>query len=169
MSESGWDVVIGEIVATFGLKGEVKVLAKTDFPEHFKTLEEVCIGRTEADRRVLKIENVRFHKGVVLLKFAGMDHISDVEMLRGMTVFVREMEKAPLGEGEYYIDDIIGLDVVTTEGKDLGRITEVLRSPANDVYVTDRAMIPAVKEFVVSIDLDEKKMVVKPVEGLERE
>jgi 16S rRNA processing protein RimM len=166
MNTNDWTVVIGEIVSPFGLRGEVKVLPQTDFPERFEEIEEALVGKGAGGRQ-MKIEKVRFHKGLVLVKFAGVDDISTAELLRGMQVRIKESEQPPLEENEYYIHDIIGLDVVTTEGKDLGKVTEVLQSPANDVYITDRAMIPAVKEFVVSIDLDQKKMVVKAVEGLE--
>ena len=168
MNTNDWNVVIGEIVSPFGLKGEVKVVAQTDFPERFEEIEEAFVGTPGPGGRLMKIENVRFHKGVVLVKFAGVDDISTAELLRGMQMRIGESEQAPLKEGEYFVHDIIGMDVVTDEGKDLGKVNEVLRSPANDVYITDRAMIPAVKEFVVSIDLDQKKMVVKAVEGLER-
>jgi 16S rRNA processing protein RimM len=167
MNTNDWTVVIGDIVSPFGLRGEVKVVLQTDFPERFEEIEEAFVGKG-AGGRLMKIEKVRFHKGLVLVKFAGVDDISTAELLRGMQVRIGESEQPPLEEGEYYIHDIIGLDVVTTEGKDLGKVNEVLQSPANDVYITDRAMIPAVKEFVVSIDLDQKKMVVKAVEGLER-
>jgi len=169
MGEDDWDVVIGEIVSPFGRRGEVKVRPETDSPERFDELEEVCVGRGKAGGRVFEIEAVRHHKRAVLIKFAGIDDISAAETLRGSEVRIRESEVAPLEEDEYYVHDIIGLDVVTTEGESLGKVREIVRSPANDVYVTERAMIPAVKEFVVSIDLREKKMVVRPIEGMVRE
>jgi len=169
MNTNDWTVVIGEVCAPFGLKGEVKVVLQTDDPDRFKGLKKVLVGKPGSSGRLMEIEKVRSHKGMMLVKFAGVDDLTKAELLRGMQVRIRESDRAPLGENEYYIDDIIGLDVVTTEGKDLGKITEVLQSPANDVYITDRAMIPAVKEFVVSIDLDRKQMVVKPVAGLEQE
>lgn len=169
MDTNGWDVVIGEIVATFGLRGEVKVLPQTDYPERFEQLKEVYVSPDKGRGRIMEIASVRFHKGVVLVRFAGIDDISTAETLRGMKVRVQEEEEKPLGKGEYYVHDIIGMDVVTTEGKDLGKVTEILRSPANDVYVTDRAMIPAVKEIVASIDLDQRKITVIPIEGLEQE
>lgn len=163
------DVVIGEIVATFGRRGEVKVLPHTDFHERFERLKDVYTNKGETGGRVLRIENVRYHKGAVLIKFAGIDDISAAEALRGAKIYIRESELMPLAEDEYYVHDILGLDVVTTEGERLGKVRQILRSPANDVYVTDRAMIPAVKEFVVSIDLCAKKMIVRPVEGLVQE
>ena len=129
--------------------------------ERFANLEEV-----EIDGRVLGVEGVRFHKGTALIKFRGIDDISAAEALRGKRILISESELMPLEEDEYYVHDIVGLDVVTTEGESLGRIKQILRSPANDVYVTDRAMVPAVKEFIVSVDIPGKKIIVRPVEGL---
>ena len=158
------DIVIGEIVSPFGRKGEVKVVTLTDFPERFLELETMRI-----DERVLKVEGVRFHKGMALIKFKGIDDISAAEDLRGMKILIGESELTPLEEDEYYVHDIIGLEAVTTEGESLGKVREVLRSPAHDVYVTDRAMIPAVKEFILNIDIPGGKLIVRPVEGLVQE
>lgn len=169
MGETERDVVIGEIVAPFGLKGEVKVLPCTDFPERFEQLEEVFVAGDKVAGRMLAIEGIRPHKGGFLIKFAGIDDMSAAETLRGGELRISEAEMAPLDEDEYHVHDIIGLEVVTTDGEHLGKVREILRSPAHDVYVTDRAMIPAVKEFVLSIDLDAGKMVVRSVEGLIQE
>ncbi|HET6456041.1 MAG TPA: ribosome maturation factor RimM [Armatimonadota bacterium] len=158
------DIVIGEIVAPFGRKGEVKVVPLTDFPERFLELDRMRVDGLELD-----VEGVRFHKGTALVKFRGFDDISAAEELRGKKILISETELTPLEEDEYYVHDIIGVEVMTTEGESLGRIREVLRSPAHDVYVTDRAMIPAVKEFVVSIDVPGGRIVVRPVEGLVQE
>jgi len=172
MGETDYNVIIGEVASPFGLRGEVKVRPVTDFPEHFGGLKEVYVGKGSPPRRsgrILKIESARPHKGAVIVKFAGIDDVSAAEALRGMELRISESELMPLEEDEYYIHDIIGLDVETTEGEHLGRVKEILRTPAHDVYITDRAMIPAVKEFIASIDLDRKKMVIRPVEGLIQE
>lgn len=162
------DIVIGKIVASFGRKGEAKVVPFTDFPERFKELGEVYVG-SEAAGRMRPIEGVRLHKGSVLIKFEGVDDIGAAEALRGAEIRIRESDLMPLEEGTYYIHDLIGVDVLTTEGENLGKIQEVLTGPAQDVYVTERAMIPAVKEFVVSVDLQKRQIVVKPIEGLVQE
>ncbi|MCL6628521.1 MAG: ribosome maturation factor RimM [Armatimonadetes bacterium] len=163
---SDYNILIGKIVSTIGLKGEVKVWPYTDWPEHFEDIETVCVGLGKDDCVVHEIQKVRYHKSTVILKLSGIDSIEAAEKLRGMQIFIPEAELMPLGENQYYIHDVIGMDVVTTEGDWLGKISEVLRSPAHDIYVTDRAMIPAVKEFVVSVDLEKKRMLVKPIEGL---
>ena len=169
MDEPKRDVVIGEIVAPFGIKGELKVVPHTDFPERFELLEEVFVAGGRSPDRLMPVQGVRYHKGLVLLKLAGIDDVDGAETLRGAKVVISDSELAPLEEDEYYVHDIIGLEAVTTEGESLGKITEVIRSPANDVYVTERAMIPAVREFVESIDLDAGRVTVRPIPGLIQE
>lgn len=158
MTEKDWNVLIGEIVASFGLKGEVKVVPHTDFPDHFQVLERVCVGEEGAMRR---IERARPHKRLVVIKFAGIDDIDAAEALRGSKIFIRESDLVPLEDGEYYIHDIIGLRVFSTEGEYLGEVKEVLKAPGNDVYVTEQLMIPAAREFILEIDLSDRKMLVR--------
>jgi 16S rRNA processing protein RimM len=169
MGEDRWRVTIGEIVSPFGRKGEVKVRPLTDFPERFQELDEVCVAHDRDESRVLRIERAWLHKGSVIVKLAGFEDISAAETLRGARILIPESEVMPLPEDEYYVHQIIGLDVFTTEGEYLGKVTQVLRTPAHDVYVTDRAMIPAVKEFVRDISLAEKKIVVRRIEGMVQE
>lgn len=165
MSQVEREIVIGEITSPFGRKGEVKVLLLTDYPERFEKLEQVYVKLGQGGR-VLHVEKVWYHKKGLIIKFVGIDDISSADALRGGTISIREADLMPLDEDEFYIHDIIGLEVVTTEGESLGRVKEVLRSPANDTYVTDRAMIPAVKEFVEKVDLKAGKITVKRVYGL---
>ena len=166
MTENEYDILIGEVVSTFGHKGEVKVYPHTDFPERLSSRTEVFMRLDGVEPHMLKIRKSRINKNVVIIQFDGYKDMTDAESLRGAKLYTSKTAQVPLPEGEFYIDDIIGIRVFTSEGDDLGVVNEVLRSPANDVYVTDRAMIPAVKEFVVCLDIKEKKMVVKPVEGL---
>lgn len=166
MSQDEFNIPIGEITATFGRKGEVKVKPDTDFPERFEELEEVFVSGGNIAGRLIEVEDSWYQKGSVILKFPGVDNISAAEEYRGAKIYIRESDLMPTEEDEYYIHDIIGLEVVTDKGENLGKVKEVLRSAANDVYVTDRAMIPAVKEFIESIDLAEGKIIVKHDEGL---
>ncbi|MHB0912580.1 MAG: ribosome maturation factor RimM [Armatimonadota bacterium] len=158
------DVLIGRVGPTFGRRGEVKVLPYTDHPEQF-TVGEVCLS-DESGRRPIVIERVWWHKDRMIVKFQGVDDMSAAEELRGKDIYIPESKLVPLAENEYYVEDLIGMEVVTTEGESLGKIKEVLSSPANDVYVTDRAMVPAVKEIVERVDVPEKRVIVRPVEGL---
>jgi 16S rRNA processing protein RimM len=169
MGEAKCDVIIGEISTTFGLKGEVKVRPLTNYLEQFEALTEVCAAHGETDRRMLEIEAIRQNNGTVIIKFVGIDSIDDAEALRGAELRIPESELIELPDGEYYIDDIVGLEMVTTDGRILGRITDVLQAAGNDVYVTDQVMIPAVKEFIADIDLDRGKVIVRPIEGLVQE
>ena len=156
-----WNVLIGERVAPFGMRGDVKVVPYTDFPDHFQSLDEVCVGDGGADSGMRRIEKARPHKRILVVKFVGINSIDAAETLRGAKIFIRESDLLPLEEGEYYIHDIVGLRVFSTEGEDFGEVKEVLRAPGNDVYVTKQVMIPAAREFVLNIDLCEKKMLVK--------
>lgn len=160
------DVVIGIIAAPHGIKGEVKVKMETDFPERFEEMEEVRVRAKSGEERVLQVESVRFHQGVPLIKFKGCRDRNCAEEFRGAELVISPDELAELESDEFYIHDILGLDVYTTGGEYLGKITDVLQGPANDVYVTPRAMIPAVKQFVKEIDLAAGRMVIEPIEGM---
>jgi 16S rRNA processing protein RimM len=169
MTEDTSYFVIGKIVSSFGIKGEVKVLPLTDEPEYFDDPKEFRVtDKATGSSRTMQVQNSRLHKGSFLVKFSGVDDIDTAETLRDAEVSIPESDLRPLGENEYLVADIIGLHAWTTEGEDLGIITEIIRSPANDVYATDRAMIPAVREFVEKIDLQDKKMIVRHMEGLLR-
>ena len=106
-------------------------------------------------------------KGVWIARFKEVTDRTGAEALHGCSVLIRESERAPLPEGEYYVDQLVGLDVVTDAGRPLGRLADVLSTPANDVYATDAgALIPAAGDFVVRVDLEERRIVVRDVPGL---
>jgi 16S rRNA processing protein RimM len=161
-----WDVVIGMVTSPFGRLGELKVMPLSDFPERFDTLKKICLRSGETDEQIFKVEQVRHHKGVVLLKLEGIDSISDAEQFRNYDVTVPESERIDLPKGNYFIDDIIGMEVVGTNGQSFGKIQDILRSNANDVYVTECAMIPAVHDIVKKVDVENHRMTVEPIEGL---
>ena len=160
------EVVIGTVVAPFGIKGEVKVRIETDFPERFESLTEVWVKPRTGQGRMRRVEHTRFHQDGALVKFEGCSDRSCAEELRGAQLRIDRAQLRVLEPGQFYVHDIVGLDVYTTDGEYLGQITEVLKGVANDVYVTPRAMIPAIKQVVREIDLAARKMVVEPVEGL---
>lgn len=164
-------VVIGEITATHGNKGEVKVFPLTDFPERFRLLKEVFLVH-KGESRILQVAGARFHKKFVLLKFREINNPTEAEDLKGAFLAVRKEEAFPLPEGSYYIFQLIGLPVFTLEGEYLGELKEVQRTGSNDVYVVvhpqtqAEVLIPALKEVVSSVDLAAKKILVKPLPGL---
>jgi 16S rRNA processing protein RimM len=160
------DVTIGKVVAPFGIKGEVKVTIETDFPERFEDLDEVWLEPETGCGWVATVDSVRFHQTGALIKFQGCDDRNRAEELRGAELRIPESELMELEEDQFYVHDLLGLDVFTVSGEHVGHITYVLQGAANDVYVTERGMIPAVKQFVKKVDLAERKIIVDPIEGM---
>jgi 16S rRNA processing protein RimM len=164
--ESG-DVIIGKIVAPFGIRGEVKVVIHTDFPERFEAGRTVTLVGPGDARREARIARSTPNKGGVSVKFDGVDNRTDAEKLRGIDIVISESELGELGEDQFYVFDLIGMSVITDDGREQGEITEVLQGGANDVYVTSTGLcIPAIKDVVVSVDVDKGTMVIHPVPGL---
>jgi 16S rRNA processing protein RimM len=161
-----WDLIVGEVAGTHGVGGELGVMPRTDFPEHIYELERVLLTPIDGIGVVTEIESVRAHKKGFLIKLASVSNLSQAQALRGATLAIKRSMGAPLPEGHYYVDDIIGVRVVTTDGEVVGEITDVIRTGANDVYVTERGLIPAIPDVVVSVDLDAGEMVIEPMEGL---
>ncbi|MEN6372552.1 MAG: ribosome maturation factor RimM [Armatimonadota bacterium] len=160
------DVVIGTVVAPFGIKGEVKVKIETDFPERFEDQEEIWLQPEAGHGRMTRIEGIRFHQGGVLIKFEGCDDRNSAEELRNAKLLIDKSELMELDTDQFYVHDILGLDVYTTDGESIGKVIDVLQGAGNDIYVTPKAMIPAVKEFVREIDLESGKMIVKLIDGM---
>lgn len=155
-----WDLVIGQITAPFGVKGELRVRPETDYPERFLDLEEVSIELPSGEQELFQIEQARATPKGIHLKLRDCDTREEAELLRGAWVKIRKSMAVALPEDSYWLHDIIGMKVVTEEGEDLGEVTEIIRSPGNDVYVTPKAMIPAVRHVVRRVDLDKREMVV---------
>lgn len=159
-------LVVGKIVAPWGVRGEVKVALETDFPERFKRLKRVYLGEKVTS---FALEGSRLHKRHALLKLGGCDDRHAAEKLRGLLVQIPIEEAMPLGEEEYYVYQIVGLDVWSTEGKHLGKVSEVLFTGANDVYVVRgerEILIPAIEDVVLEVDLANGRLTVELMEGL---
>lgn len=159
-NEEPWSLVIGRVTGPFGTRGEVRVRAETDFPERFRELGDVCLELPNGEERMVRVAGARLTAKGILVKLDGYDDRGSAEGLRRALLKVKPSMAAPLPEGSYWVHELIGLRAVTEDGRDLGEITEVLRSPANDVYVTESAMIPAVHEVVREIDLEKGRMIV---------
>ena len=127
---------VGVITQTHGIRGEVKVFPTTDDAKRFQDLEHVLLDAGK-ELLSLEIENVKFFKQFVILKFKGYDSINDVERYKRCPLLVGRSEAAPLEEDEYFITDMIGLQVVTDMGEDFGVLKDVLVTGANDVYVIE--------------------------------
>lgn len=146
-------VVIGKAGAPHGLRGEVRVIPLTDFPERFESLREVFIGE-----RVFHVEHVHYHRQFVLLTLAECTSREAAAKLTGELLRVAREDAAPLAEGEFYTFDIIGLAVLDMAGERLGEVTNVLKTGSNDVYVVknpdgSELLVPALKNVVREIDI----------------
>jgi 16S rRNA processing protein RimM len=160
------DVEIGRIAGAFGIRGEVKLEPYADAPERYNHLKGATARLPDGSRRPLVINGARRHKTHILLRIQGVDSANDTEPLIGATLVIPLSQRPPLPAGQYYISDLLGLDVITTAGETVGPITDVLHTREHDIYVTRRGLIPAVKEFIRDVDLDKRRVVISPVEGL---
>ncbi len=163
-----FDVQIGEVAAPHGTRGEVRVNLHTDFPERFLELDCVCVRTRSGGDRLMSIIGCRLRpdKNQVILGFAGVNDRESAEALRGAGLWISAEQLVPLEEGTYYEFQIIGLQVRTSEGEELGEVTEIIHTGANEVYVTRRCLIPAISEVIKEIDLERRQIIVEAVPGL---
>ena len=161
---------VGVITTTHGVRGEVKVFPTTDDPQRFKKLKNVILddGKKQLD---LEITSVKFFKNLVILKFKGLDNINDVEKFKQAELLVTRDNAIKLKPGEYFIADLIGLQGVSDEGEDLGELTDVIQTGANDVYVFSKEgvedlLVPKIPQCIKEINLDEGRVLVHLLPGL---
>jgi 16S rRNA processing protein RimM len=162
-------LAIGRINRPHGLRGEVTVEVLTDFPERFDTIEVIYLGDSQrAD--AWEVAASRWNRDRVLLTLRGCEDRRTAEGLRGLLVQIPIEEAMPLPEGEYYPHELVGLDVVTVEGEELGRISEIIFTNANEVYVVvgprGRLLLPAIADVIDQIDLDGGQVTVRLIDGL---
>lgn len=168
IKETEW-ATIGQVVALFGVRGELKVRSLTDIPDRFAQLEAVYPG---SDYRRLEIERVRPYKGeMVILKLRGINDANTAETLCHQSLLIPISQLAQLPPNSYYQHDILGLTVLLPDGRELGRIVDILETGSNDVYVVEgldgkQALIPALREVVRQIDLIRHTMSIDPLPGL---
>ena len=161
---------IGQIVNTNGLKGVIKVKPFTDNIKEYESFKSIYIQKK--DQLVeFKIEQVRYVKNMVLLKLEGIDDINEAEKYRNYYIKVERNKMPKLPEDSYYIVDLLGCEVTTVEGELLGKVDDVFPTGSNDVYVVKdengkQILIPAIKDVIKSIDISNKKIIVKLMEGL---
>ena len=151
---------VGVISSTHGIKGEVKVFPTTDDVNRYKDLKEVFLD-TGKGRILMELEQVKFHKNMVIVKFKGYDNINDIEMYKGKDLLISREHAVSLAPDENFIIDLIGLKVVTDEGKDFGTVKDILQTGANDVY-----LFPSIKECILDVNLEEGKVTVHILDGL---
>ena len=161
---------VGVITQTHGVRGEVKVFPPTDDPARFKKLKQVVLD-TGKETLPLEVESVKFFKQFVILKFKGYDNINDVEKYKRCPLLVDRENAVPLGEDEYYIADMIGMEVVTEDDEIFGTLKDVIETGANDVYVIDsekhgEVLVPAIRECILDVDIESHRMKIHLMAGL---
>ena len=161
---------IGQIVNTFGIKGFVKVNPFVDDISRFDDLKNVFV-KSNKNLKELEVEEVKYHKNMVLLKFKGIDRVEEAELLRNSYLEVDRENAIELQEGEYFIADLLGLNVVTEQNEFLGKLEDIFNTGSNDIYVVKsedgkQLLLPAISEVIKEINLKQGKIVVHLLEGL---
>ncbi len=161
---------IGKIISYWGTKGFLKVYALTFSPDRFYKLSGVYVS-SKKDRQFFKVKEVKPYKGNVwLFKLEDIDTITDAERVRGFYIEIPEEEVITLPEDTYFIDDLIGSRIFSEEGDFIGTLENIIEGSASDIYVVKNGekeiLIPAVKEFIKEVNVGEKRIVIKIIEGL---
>jgi 16S rRNA processing protein RimM len=163
-------LLIGVIAGPFGVKGLVKMKAFTDQPDYLRrNLRQIFVGKKLTPFTLTKLHE---HKpGILLLTLREVTSREEVDELRGSEVFIQQTDAAPLGEDEYYLHDLPGLNVSTVDGQEIGVVREVIETGVHEVLVVTRvgqgdALIPLVRDFIVEFDIAGRRVVIRPIEGL---
>jgi 16S rRNA processing protein RimM len=166
-------LLLGEILRPHGVRGELRMRILTDYPERIKKLKTVYVGMAvdAADVREYHVQYMRKHQDYGLLKLAEIDDRDQADLLRALFVMVPIEKAVPLDEGEFYLYQVIGLSVQTTEGQIIGTIREVLETGANDVYVIDspeygEVLIPVTEDIVIKTDIPGQTVIIRLMDGL---
>ena len=161
---------IGQIINTFGIKGEVKVFPLTDDIKRFDDLETVYV-KNKKESQLYNIESIKYHKNFVLIKFKEINTVEQAETLRNSYLEVDRAQAIPLNEGEYFIADLIGLEVYSDEGKLIGKVDDIYNTGANDIYVVKndlgkQILLPGIKDVIKNVDLEKGQIIVHLIPGL---
>ena len=161
---------VGQIVNTFGIKGFVKVKPWVNDIERFDDLEKVYV-KIKKETQKLEIEEVKYHKDMVLIKFKGIETVEQAEMLRNCYLEIDREDAVPLEEGTYYIVDLLESEVYTDEGEHLGKLEDIYNTGAKDIYVVKNELgktilLPGIPEVIKEVNLEEKKITVHLLKGL---
>ena len=164
------ELEIGQIVNTFGIKGEVKVKPFTDDIKRFDKLKKIN-KKKKNSKKEYEIENIKYHKDMVILKLKGIDQIEQAELLRNSYLKIDRNEEEPLEENTYYIVDLLGLSVYTEEGILLGILDDIYNTGSNDIYVVKdslgkQTLLPAIQDVIKEIDIENQKIIVHVMKGL---
>lgn len=161
---------VGVISSMHGVHGEVKVFPTTSDPSRYKYLKEVLLD-TGKEIITMKLKGVKFFKQFVIVKFEGYDNPNDIEKYKGMPLLVTRENAVKLEEDEYFMADLYGIEVYEDNGDKLGEIVDIIETGSNDVYEVKcidgtSLLLPAIKECILSVDIDNRKMTVHVMDGL---
>lgn len=161
---------IGQIVNTFGIKGMVKIKPFTENLEQFEELKKIYI-KNKKSKKEYKIQEVKYHKQMVLIKFEGVENPEEADLLRGSYVLIDRKDAKPLEEGTYYIVDLLGLEVYTDENILLGKVDDIYNTGSKDIYVVKdnlgkQVLLPGIEEVIKKVDLENKIIIVHIIPGL---
>lgn len=160
-------IVVGKVVAPFGVRGEVKVVILTEFPDRLSKGNTVTLRYPDGKFVQTAINASRPNKGGLLISFEGPKTRMEARELKDAEIVIDRGDVKKLPKDQFYLFELVGLNVVTDDGRELGVVEEVLQGGANDVYVTsDQICIPAIKQVVKSIDVKTGKIVIHPIPGL---
>ena len=163
-------IAVGRITRGVGLKGELNVSLLTDSSERFDQLKTVWIGTDESLAGKHAVVDVRKTNSAVVLKLKDVDSRTAADGFRGQMVFVASKDAVAPKKGSYFIHDIIGMEVETETGEQIGIVQDVMQLPANDVWVVVKGdkeyLIPAIKDVIRSVDVQRRRVVIRPLEGL---
>lgn len=160
--------LVGKIINTHGIKGNVKIFPYTDDPERFKDLDYLLIGENFKE---LRIADMFIQKGFVYVRFEGYEDINKILDFVNSNVYIYDKDRVKLPDDRYFISDIVNMEVHDLEGQLLGKVTDVIENLANDLFQVQNPngkifYLPARKEFIKEIDVDKRVIIIDPIEGL---
>ncbi len=162
-------ITIGKITKNQGNKGEVKVSILTDFPERFYDLDKIIVENNNQQQE-FNIENIRYHKQALILKLKGINDIQQALSLKNKYIKIKEKDLIPLKKDEYYIYQLLGCEIITLDNKKIGHLKEVETNKGTDIFLVEGHnkdyMIPASKNIVKEINLQENRIIIDPISGL---
>lgn len=161
--------IIGQIINTHGIKGEVKVYPLTDDPKRFDLLEDAYLGN---DKIQVQVEGVKYQRNLVILKFKEYGDINEIKNFKDYYIYVDEEGKIELPQDHFFIYEILNSQVLDADMNLIGTLVDIIQGSGNDVYVVKDSknekeyLIPAVKQFVTKVDIEGKKIYIDPIEGM---
>ncbi len=162
-------IVVGKIINTHGIRGEVKVFPLTDDVKRFDLLNYAYIGE---EKIKVHLESAKYYKNLAILKFEEYSNINEIEKFKNELIYIDEKERIVLPENHFFIYELINSKVFDTEMNLIGILTDIIQNASNDVYVIkdDKVkkeyLIPAVKKFIIEVDIKNKKIIIDPIEGM---